>query len=298
MSRPQLAQFVGEGEGKGRQYKHPFRLGGDKKPLASPSITTVLKLVDKSSLAQWSADLTAKWCSENWETLGSRSEDRAFNVARFRWKDVRDERAFVGTGIHDTIEAEHLGLWDYPMLDAEQLLIMEEWRKLNEIWLIEPILSEFTVWNFTHDYAGTGDGLWRFTNRLTGETFVALVDIKTSKSTWPEHRMQLSALCNGEVLMEKVNPDAEYKNGKWPEGSWVEREMPEFDKALLVHLRAPEFNEWGHLTKEGKHDLIEVERELLPLWFEEFCGYRALRATQDKRKALEKKMEAASYGGF
>lgn len=285
MSRPELAQYTGEGEGKGRRYKHPFRVGDDKKPIYAPSVTTILKLEDKSSLLQWAVNLTVDWAVVNWMQLASRSDADAKKTAQYRWRDVRDERAFVGTGVHDTIESEHKGLWDFPELDDEQALIMVEWRKLNEEWLIEPILSEFTVWSLQYDYAGTADGLWRFTHRETGETFVALVDIKTSRKTWPGHRMQIAALANADVWMEKQE-----------DGTWVEETPLPFDKHILVHLRAPEFNEYGEETTPGIHDLIEVPDT--DLWFEEFLGYRAVLAAQEKRKALEKEREKKTYGGF
>jgi len=229
--------------------------------------------------------------------LGSRSPEDAYKSARFRWREVRDERAFVGTGIHDTIESIHVGGWDYPELDAEQKLIMVEWDKLNEEWEIEPILSEFTCWSLNHEFAGTADGLWRFTHRETGETFVALVDIKTSKNTWDAHRMQVSALVNCDKIMVKLVPDAEKNSkGEWPAGTWEEREMPEVEKLMLLHLRAPEFDDLGRMTQEGKHELIEVEDD--DLWFEEFLGYRAVAATQQKRKEREKANQPEKYTSF
>lgn len=285
MTRPELSQYSGEGEGKGRAYKHPFRLNEQKKPVTSPSVTTILKLEAKDALIQWAADLTLKWAIENWQTLGRNAPEDALRKGKYRWRDVRDERAFVGTGVHDTIEAEHTGAWEYPELDEEQLLIMAEWRAFNEEYDVEPILTECTVWNLSYDYAGTFDGLWRITNRETGESYVTLIDIKTSKNTWDAHRMQLSALKHAEVLMEKQ-----------ADGTWVERDMPSFDKLMLLHLRAPEFNDIGQKVKEGKHELIEVEDS--ELWFDEFIGYRHVWEAQAKRKAHEKKKEIASYGGF
>lgn len=297
MSRPELAQYVGEGEGKGRQYRHPTRLGADGKPLNAPSITTILKLEDKSALIQWAVGLTVDWAVQNWHLLGSRSPADARKAGLYRWKDVRDSRAFVGTGIHDTIEAEHVHSWDYPILDEEQKLIMEEWRKFNEEWIVEPILSEFTVWSCTYDYAGTADGLWKLTNRETQESFVTLVDIKTSRNTWPGHFMQTSALKHAEILMEKVDKTAvQDARGNWPEGSWAERTMPEFDKLTLLHLRAPEFDEFGTETKPGLHELIEVEDS--EIWFEEFLGYRQVLSAQQKRKVAGKQRELSKYGGF
>lgn len=298
MSRPELAQYVGEGEGKGRAYKHPFRKLDTGKPLVVPSVTTILKLEAKDALVQWSADKTLEWCVVNWNLLGSRSPEDAYKSARFRWREVRDERAFVGTGIHDTIESIHTGGWDFPTLDREQSLIMLEWDKLNEEYEIEPLMSEFTCWSLAHEYAGTADGLWKFTNRLTGETFIGFIDLKTSKNVWDAHRMQIAALVHCDVVMRKVVPDAvRNSKGEYPEGTWVEEPMPPWDNLKLVHLRAPEFDDLGRVTQEGKHDLIDVTEDH-DLWFEEFLGYRSVAATQQKRKDREKERESSKYGSF
>lgn len=284
MSKPELALWATEGTG--RAYKHPFRKLENGKPLTSPSITTVLKLENKDNLVQWAANLTLEWCIQNWFLLGQRSTEDALSAGRYRWKDVRDERAEVGTGIHETVEAEHTGSWAYPVLDEEQKEILElGWEELKKEWDIEPILTEFTVWNLTHDYAGTGDGIWRFTNKESGESFVALVDLKTSRNTWPGHWMQLAALANGEFLMVKGE-----------DGTWTEEPMPDFDKVVIVHLRAPERNLDGVVTKEAKHDILYAED--LDIRFREFVAYRTIWAAEDELKARAKAREIASYGGF
>lgn len=283
MTRPELAQYVGEGEGKGRQYKHPTRLNELGKPLTAPSVTTVLKLENKDNLIQWAVNLAVEECVKNWSQLGQMSEERATKSFKYRWRNVRDERAFVGTGIHDTIESEHTGSWDFPELDTEQKLIMVEWRKFNNEWIVEPILSEFTLWNTKYNYAGTADALWRLTNRITGETFVTLLDIKTSRNTWDGHRMQVSALKYCDIRMSKQ-----------PDGTWTEEKPLEFDKLTLLHLRAPEYNEYGYVTKPGLHDLIVVDDS--ELWYEEFLGYRAVLKAQQDRKEIESKRKTANAG--
>lgn len=287
MSRPELALYSGEGEGKGRLYKHPFLTGEDGKPLSVPSVTTILKLEDKSALVQWAVNLTVDWAVKNWMTLASRSEEDAKKTAQYRWRDVRDERAFVGTGVHDTIESEHVGSWDFPELDEEQIEIMEEWRKFNTEWDVEPILSEFTVWCHEYQYAGTADGLWRLTNRRTGGSIVALLDIKTSRKTWPGHMMQLAALANAGTVLRKVDPAAKRNSkGVYPDGAWVEEPMPDFDQIAILHLRAPERDEFGEITEPAKHDLIEVIDT--DLWWSEFLGYRHVLTAQKLREAREK----------
>ena len=187
MTKPELALYAKQ-DGTGRSYRHPFREGDDGKLLTAPSVTTILGLVDKPALIQWAADRTLDWAVENASLLLSKSDDDAHRWGKYRWQDVRDERAEVGTGVHETVEALHTGSWNFPTLDAEQHRIMAQWDLLNERYLITPHRSEFTVFGELNDpskiWAGTGDGLWDIIDQETGEAWDNLViDLKTSKNT-------------------------------------------------------------------------------------------------------------------
>lgn len=257
VSAPALAQYYSEKDDDGRAYKHP--LTGEK----LPSVTTILKMADKSGLAQWAADQAISWAVLNWHLLGARSNEDAFKAGRWRWKDVRDERAQVGTGIHETIEAIHTGSWEYPELDEEQQRIMLQWYMLNEEYDIEPILSEFTVWN-PGVTAGTADGLWKITDKRTGESWTVLVDIKTSKNHWPEHDYQLAALAKAPILMVQA------------EDGWVEAPMPYFDRVAIVHLR------------EDRHEIIWVDN--IDENFDVFMGYVQVWRGKQRLKELAKEV--------
>lgn len=265
MSKPELAMWAKQ-DGTGRAYKHPFR-SVDGAPLTSPSVTTILGLVDKPALIQWAADRTLDWAVENASLLLSKSDEDAKRWGRYRWTDVRDERAEVGTGIHETVEALHTGGWTFPALDDEQRRIMAQWELLNQRYTITPHRSEFTVWasmdSVSESWAGTADGLWDIVDNLTGESwFNVVIDLKTSKNTWPEHYLQLSALRHADVIMVK---DAD--------GTWREEELPEGDGIAIVHLREDKFRV-----------IVETDKELLDLQYEQF---KALRSTWHYKKAVE-----------
>lgn len=279
MTKPELAQYYTEKQEDGRAYKHPFRKTLEGKPLIVPSVTTILKLENKDNLIQWAADKTLEWCVENWFMLGSRSSEDAFSGARYRWQAFRDERASVGTGIHDTIESEHTGGWNFPLLDEEQLQIMEQWRALNERHTIKPILSEFTVWDLENEFAGTADGLWEIDGK------VCLVDIKTSKNTWPGHWMQLAALRHADLRLEKQ------ADGTWKEFGWglsiedgVDGETTRIEAECLVHLRA------------DKAEILWAED--LDLRWKQFKGYAEQWRLNAELKDRTKKRELAKFGGF
>lgn len=259
MTKPELAMWAKQ-DGTGRAYRHPFReLDGSL--LTSPSVTTILGLVDKPALIQWAADRTLEWAIDNASLLFVKSKEDAVRSGKYRWSDARDERAEVGTGIHETIEALHTGQWALPVLDDEQRRIMERWTELNQRYTITPHKSEFTVWGeldiptFGDDltWAGTCDGLWDIVDNTTGEEWSNLfIDLKTSKNTWPEHWAQLAALRRADVIMVK-NED----------GSWSEEQPPEGDGTAIIHLREDKF--------EVK---IETDQKLIDLQYAYFMSYR------------------------
>lgn len=280
MTKPELAQYAKQ-DGTGRAYQHPLRTVEDTgKLLTSPSVTTILGLVDKPALIQWAADRTLDWAVENASLLFVKDEDAARRWGRYRWADVRDERAEVGTGIHETVESLHTGGWNYPVLDDEQQRIMKQWELLNQRYTITPHKSEFTVWGGLFrefsDYAGTGDGLWDITDNLTGETwFNVVIDLKTSKNTWPEHWLQLSALYMADVVMFKQ-----------PDGTWIEEEPTRGDGTAIIHLRE---DKWS-VT-------IETDKELIAMQYEQFMSYRRVwhykKSVEQYVKDREKTKEMA-----
>ena len=264
MGKPELALFAKQ-DGTGRAYKHPFRVDGDGKPLTSPSVTTVLGLVDKPALIQWAADRTLDWAVDNASLLFVKEKEAAKKWGRYRWADVRNERAEVGTGIHETIEAQHTGSWNFPVLDDEQVRIMQQWDRLNEQYEFVPHRSEFTVWSLAErngvllDYAGTADGLWDITDLSTGESWENLIiDLKTSKNTWPEHWTQLSALYNADYIMDKTDD------------KWTEVELPANKSGTAII----------HLREDKASVTVETDKTLLHLQYEQFLAYRHVWGTK------------------
>lgn len=277
MTKPELALYAKQ-DGTGRAYKHPFRTGPDGKALSVPSVTTVLNLVSKGdSLVQWAVNQTMEWVVANRNRLFTMGDESVQKGGKYRWKDFRDERAEVGTGIHETIEAEHTGTWNYPALDDEQKQIMGQWALFNERYEVTPHLSEFTVWSLGYEYAGTADGLWDVVDLETGESWEGLIiDIKTSKNTWPEHWMQLSALRRAGTRMEKL-----------ADGTWTEHELPLGGGVGIVHLRADKFEL-----------LVEDDPNLIDIWEKKFLTYRELWTLNADEKDYIKERELDNLVGF
>lgn len=96
----------------------------------------------------------------------------------------RDEAAKLGTAVHDAA-AEGKALTDVSPEVAPRLRQYLDWLNASGATILA---SEYQVWNLTIGYAGTVDLLVRFPN---GEIY--LLDLKTGKSTYPEHAMQCLA---------------------------------------------------------------------------------------------------------
>ena len=255
MAQPKLANLTLWGEAntynEGRAYRHPET--GER----YPSVTTVLRLVDKSGLSQWAADQAILWAIDNVEVLLQRSPEAAFAGGRYRWTDFRDERAQVGTGVHETVEAQHTGSWEFPVLDDEQVLIMEQWATFCSEHVVEPILSEFSVFDTKKGYAGTADGYWLIDGKLT------LVDLKTSRNTWPEHMLQLAALWAAPEWVLETGPM-----------QWTSEPARPIEAVAIIHLRA------------DKHELIWVQD--LPENSKIFDSYTSVWYAKEALKAAEK----------
>lgn len=266
MGKPELAQWA-KVDGTGRAYKHPFRTLPDGGPLTVPSVTTILGLVDKPALMQWAADKSIEWAVDNASLLFTKERESAIRSGRWRWKDVRDARAEVGTGVHETIESLNSGGFKFPKLDEEQLAIMAQYDLFLQRYTITPHRSEFTVFGNVDDpkraWAGTGDGLWDILDTVTGEMWLGVViDLKTSRNTWDEHHLQVSALAHADVIMEKQK-----------DGTWVETPMVKGSPTALIHLRA---DKWEFI--------LETDQTLLDLRYSQFMGYRDV---WESKKAVE-----------
>lgn len=274
MTQPVLADLQRWGakrsEDEARAYIDPRDLVDGKLPADAPrypSVTSVLRLVDKSSLIQWAVNLAVEWCVNNLDALMSRSVEAGIKSGKYRWKDYRNERASVGDGIHATIEAEHLGTWSFPVLDEEQSQIIDQWRDLNTRHVIKPIYSEMTVFDTDRGYAGTLDGIWEIDGK------VCLVDIKTSKSTWPEHWYQLGALWQAPTWM--ITTDDE---------TWTAVSPSQVDRVAIVHLRS-----------DFAEIIYEDDMSLMQHYANVFNGYLGTKNALDTLAAYEKKMKPSGF---
>lgn len=194
MTAPELAEQV---PGKGRMYRDPET--GDLRP----SITNIIDILDKPALVGWSARETAKAAFRRRRALMELDEgDEAGAVemlknARF---ETTGRAAKLGDEIHATAEALARDL-ELPTYDDRAVPYLD--RFLQFVKDFEPVSEgvEVTVFNRTHDYAGTFDWLVRV------DGYRILIDHKTGKGVYPEVALQLAALRYGEVAWLRETGD-------------------------------------------------------------------------------------------
>lgn len=244
-------------------------------------------------MAQWGADMAVKWMVENWYQFnpGAKSEERAFMGARYRHKDFRDERASVGTGVHNYIEGIIKGTGPFlDDLDVEQQQMIAQFEDAVFTTGMEFLDSELTVWG--GDWAGTLDARVRAYSERLGRVASGVVDFKTSKAIYPEVGMQLAALKSAPTQFRQVDsslPGAIHLPDKTRGDSWwLEEDSPEVETAWILHLRGDFWD--GQTFVPAKWEFIEVDNE--PYHLARFNAYKAVWWAEKSMKDAGIKLDA------
>lgn len=219
----------------GRFYSHPasgvprptaFGAQVDDDPVRAahpyspkPSITNIMKMLDKDFLPGYYARLVAEYAIPNLKALQATAEKFGDDVAIGMLKAVPNApnaAGAVGDEVHAAIECHEKGR-EIPVLTTitakrmfAQYLYFRAQRPM------ELIRSEFTVWSYTHGYAGTGDLM------LNDQDGLWIVDAKSGNQVHPEVAMQNTAIQQADVILN-------------PEGN--EFPMPEVNVLGVLHVR-------------------------------------------------------------
>jgi len=179
--------------------KHVYRVTGDDVPggeLMLPSVTTLLRAINKPALVGWAAAATAEWVVENLDTvteLAKGDTQAAVDVAKGAPWRHRDKAAARGSEAHRLIAA---GVPSSTIEDTQVAAIVESWEQ----WVDEEhyvvIDHEIPVASLAHGWAGTLDVLVR-----DQADEVGVIDIKTGRSVvnartgalYPENPLQVAA---------------------------------------------------------------------------------------------------------
>jgi hypothetical protein len=205
---------------KGRMYSHPDLAGR-----LVPSVTTVLRALDRPGLNSWRVKTTAAYAVEHaaW-VVEHAAADPAAVIDHLRRESTRQaNRAAVrGTRVHHIAQTVAAGN-PAPEHSPEEAAYVAGYLAFLDDRQPEFLATETTVYSTTHAYAGTLDWLARI------DGAVVLGDIKTKNdppegvavAIYPEVALQLSALAHADLITG-------------PDGSTAP--MPTVDAAVALHL--------------------------------------------------------------
>ena len=177
------------------EKNHRYTLDG--KPLTG--VTTVLGVIAKPALIQWSANMAVDYILEN--GIESAEEARKAHCRK------RDESAELGTDVHAECEKyvlECIANGGEAMLtphENKQVQHFIDWATKNKVKFLE---SEKRVYDAELWIAGTFDGLCE----IDGKKFI--FDIKTSKAIWKEAFYQMGAYVMMYEKMENEKIDGTF----------------------------------------------------------------------------------------
>lgn len=272
------------------------RKNDDGSPLIVPSVTTILKASATPAITQWAVDQTAAYAAVNAERLLQRTPEAAYGYLRWYWSrspdpleqqiDVRNyhegvlhDAADLGTLIHEWAQADVVEELQYPDVSNAN----DQFFEMVEVWdewvagqFIEPVLTEATVYNTHFGYAGTLDCLWNINGKL------CLIDMKSSRSLWPDHSRQLAALANCDTLLTKGS------NGEWLHEDWREY-MSEVEYLGFLHIRPSDVDAKGNPMEPY---LEMVEAKDLDVHFRAFQACMRLKDCDAEIARREKEIEA------
>jgi hypothetical protein len=197
----------------GRYYYHPRRAN------QVPSVTNILGQKAKPGLIRWSAGQSAEYAADNLDKLQplDRSERvQLIKNAPFQKSDASRMGDIVHDWIDRHIKGERVSQDEFNAAPITARHMMESFWAFNNYYKPEFIESEFTIWNETYGYAGTGDWYGKLNGALL------LVDNKTGNRTYWDTGMQLAAVSKGEFILDTDG---------------TERALPKFERFAILHIR-------------------------------------------------------------
>jgi hypothetical protein len=181
--------------------KHKYVAIDDKQIINAPSITTVLKVINKPALVPWAVNQAINHLKSRLFDGGEfepEEIDHFLDEAKHAHQQVKQEAADIGTEAHHWLEtywrqkqnAAVLGTEFIEPLRPNHLLVANCVNAATK-WIdehhIQPLIIEKPVYSRQHQVAGRLDKLAIVDGRL------AVVDWKSSTGIWAEYVLQTAA---------------------------------------------------------------------------------------------------------
>jgi hypothetical protein len=232
------------------------------------SVTTIIGVLDKPALVQWSAIETAKAAVDNLDIVQSRIQregrDSAIEYlkgARFRRAGGQRTAADLGTAVHEACESYALtGI--RPQVDDEVRPFLRQFDRFLDQFQPSYIATEVTVYSPTYGYAGTLDAV------VEVDGIKAVIDYKTSresydwkgnpKGPYPEVALQLAAYRYADLAAVFRARRYEQSRRRYYLLSQAEKDqavpVPEVDGGLVVYLTPERFGVYPIRCDESVHE--------------------------------------------
>ena len=178
---------VGEHKIHFDERKHVYR--DDKSGLPVRGVTSVLKVLNKPALIQWSANMAASYVLENLPAENDLSMiEKICHEAKTAHRRFTKDAADIGTAVHkfaeNTLRDGKAPTTPKDEKTANGCKAFLEWFQAHKI---EPIHLEQMVFHPDWWYAGTAD----FYGKIDGG--LCVLDFKTSSGLYIEHILQIAA---------------------------------------------------------------------------------------------------------
>ncbi|QDQ14311.1 hypothetical protein [Streptomyces spectabilis] len=198
-----------------------------------PGVTTVVNMLPKPFLPRWSANMAAELAIDSLDYLAEmaqRDREGAIKYVAGAAYRYTKSRANIGSMAHDLFERMIRGEGRYTERDRSGGFAvrvhpdLEPYRANFAEFLdsVQPelIRAEDVAWSDTHKYAGSFDALLSIMDD-DGTPVTVITDWKTSKSTYPDVALQMSAYGFADRLI-----DADGNS----------EPMPSIDGAAVLHI--------------------------------------------------------------
>ncbi|GAB2572583.1 hypothetical protein GCM10027168_01750 [Streptomyces capparidis] len=223
--------------GGSRFYIHP-----DRPEIKAPGVTSVVSMLPKPFLNFWYARMTAELAVDSLPFVAQMAErDRqgAIDYLKGAARRYTKTRADVGSDAHDLFERMIRGADRLTERDARGEFVtrvhpdLEPYRERFADFLAavnpELVRAEDVAWSDQHDYAGSFDAVLRVwlddhgkaTPDRSGTPHLLIADWKTSKDTYPDVALQMSAYAHADRI---IAPDG------------TSGPMPKFDGGAVLHI--------------------------------------------------------------
>ncbi|MFB8107293.1 hypothetical protein ACFC3O_31560 [Streptomyces sp. NPDC056007] len=212
--------------GGSRFYVHP-----ERPEIKVPGVTSVVGMLPKPFLTFWAAKMTAELAVDSLpfvRQMAERDRQGAVDYLKGASRRYTKMRADVGSDAHDLFERMIRGQYVGSVHPD-----LEPYRENFAAFLdaVNPRLerAEDVAWSDTHGYAGSFDAVltvWldedgKPTPDRSGTPHLLIADWKTSKGTYPDVALQMSAYANADRI---ISPDGESEP------------MPDFAGGAVLHI--------------------------------------------------------------